>query len=116
MECEYIGCTNKKAVNSNEGANTDDGSRQFKVTFRVDMWTTNCATRISADLTSDAGLSMEWANDSLYKYTAALHAGMHTFHYRMEDGTAEGLSHEISLDTSLLLNVVFFNSWEARTG
>ena len=92
--CNYNGCINPDAVNFDSAANTDDGSCQFEVVFRVNASGIDGA---SIDLTGsfndtdNPSTDMSLMGFGVWQATLILGVGDYTFHYR-NGGVAETVS------------------------
>ena len=92
--CNYNGCINADAVNFDSAANTDDGSCQFEVVFRVNASAIDGA---SIDLTGsfndtdNPSTDMTLMGYGVWQATLILGVGDYTFQYR-NGGVAETVS------------------------
>jgi len=80
--CNYNGCTDSAAVNYDEGSNTDDGSCQYEIVFRVN----------ASNMTVDGGVAVEGSFGAsasamtlmgygVWETTLVLGDGSYTFNY-----------------------------------
>ena len=92
--CNYNGCINADAINYDSAANTDDGSCQFEVVFRVNASGIDGA---SIDLTGsfndtdNPSTDMALMGYGVWQATLILGVGDYTFQYR-NGGVAETVS------------------------
>ena len=81
--CNYNGCTNADAVNYDDGANTDDGSCQFEIVFRVNASNTmvDGAMGVSGCFNGFTVPSMMEMGYGVWETTLILGVGSYQFNY-----------------------------------
>ena len=105
--CNYNGCTNTDAVNFDSGANTDDGSCQFEITFRVNASNTTVdgAMGLTGDVTGGTSADMMSMGYGVWELTVTLGVGSYDFNY-----TNGGMTESISGDCSTMRSVTVTDS------
>ncbi len=90
--CNYNGCTNMDAVNFDSGANTDDGSCQYEIVFRVNATNITVDGGMEVSGSFGAGASaMALMGYGVWETTLILGEGTYTFNYA-NGGSTETIS------------------------
>jgi hypothetical protein len=81
--CNYNGCTNADAVNFDSGANTDDGSCQFEIVFRVNATniTVDGAMGVAGSFNGFAASGMTEMGYGVWETSLILGVGSYQFNY-----------------------------------
>lgn len=81
--CNYNGCTNADAVNFDSGANTDDGSCQFEIVFRVNATniTVDGAMGVAGSFNGFAASGMTEMGYGVWETSLILGVGSYEFNY-----------------------------------
>jgi acetyl esterase/lipase len=80
--CNYNGCTDSAAVNYDEGSNTDDGSCQYEIVFRVNASNVTVDGGVAVEGSFGASASaMTLMGYGVWETTLVLGDGSYTFNY-----------------------------------